>query len=730
MFSESKFSAKSEEALRLAHKCALSLGHSYVGSEHLLYGILSLGDGEAASSLIKRGVCRERLYLKIKATVGVGDASGGTLQGLTPRAQNIITAAFSEAEKAGSSYISTEHLLLGVLSTGDSTASKILAAFGVDPARLHSDIIAQNGHTERAQKERSSSEKLIRQFGRDLTAQARLGGTDPVIGREAEISRMMYILTRRGKNNPLLIGEPGVGKTAVVEGLARQIALGVVPDSLKKYRIISLDIPSIIAGTKYRGEFEDRVKNLLREVKVAGNIILFIDEIHIIVGAGAAEGAIDAANILKPSLARGEIKLIGATTNAEYRRYIEKDQALERRFQPVKVDEPSPAKTLEILRGIAPFYEAHHRLKISDDIIALAVSLSNRYLCDRYLPDKAIDLLDEASSRAAFSGVPLTEMHLRQVIFDRTGIPTVTEKEETPLSARLAKKVFGQDAAISCLCNAVLRAQAGLCDPNRPNGSFLFAGQSGVGKTELAKALSYELFGNRDAFIRLDMSEYMEKHTVSKLIGSPPGYVGYGEGGYLTDRVRRTPYSVILLDEIEKAHPDVLNLLLQILEDGQLRDSKGIFCSFKNAYIIMTTNIGAAALDASSQIGFLKDADTAKAKAMTQIKKTLSPELLNRIDQVIQFSPLDISSLEKVARAMVDKIILRAEENGINIQVEDAVILSLARRAAEKNQGARPLRRMLEEEILTKIAEKSLNGDVSKGIKCILCNDIPCFMHN
>jgi len=725
---EGKFSAKSEEALRLAHKCAASLGHSWVGSEHILYGIVAQGDSATASLLFKKGINREKLYLKIKDFIGCGDMFGPVTHGLTPCAQYIVTAAFSEACRAGCSYVSTDHLLLGILSRSDCGACRLLAALGADPTLLHEDISALCARDTYKQKEKQSSEKLIRQFAQDLTAMARYGSLDPVIGRDSEIRRMVCILSRRGKNNPLLVGEPGVGKTAVVEGLARQIAIGAVPDSLKKYRIFSLDMPSVIAGTKYRGEFEDRVKNLIREVKNAGNIILFIDEIHVIVGAGAAEGAIDAANILKPALARGEIKLIGATTNGEYRKYIEKDPALERRFQPVKIEEPTDTKTFEILKGLVPYYQAHHHLEIADEILSSAINLSSRYLTDRYQPDKSIDLIDEAASRANIDRVPLSQEHLLRVIADRTGIPLIENFEKPPLYHRLSEKIFGQDEAVLAICNAILRANSGLSDPNRPNGSFLFLGQSGVGKTELARTLAFELFG-KEKFIRLDMSEFMERHTVSKLIGAPAGYIGYGDGGYLTDKVRRNPYSLILLDEIEKAHPDVLNILLQILEDGILQDSSGNRCDFKNTVIIMTSNIGAKYLGGNYEIGFAKNHADRKAQVMSQLKTKLSPEFLGRIDEIIMFSPLDLPAFEKIARAMVDQIILRAESRGINIQVEDAVISSFARRAYEKKQGARPLRRMIEDEILTKIAEKSMSVDFPKSIKCILCNDIPSFMH-
>ena len=729
MYGNSKFSAKSEEVLRLAHKAAAMLGHSSVGSEHLLYGILARGDGIAASQLLKYGITREKLYLKIKSTVGFGDATESTPQGLTENARRTICRAFNYADKEGSEYINTDHLLLGIINGRESTACKMLTSCGVDLIRLQNELLTQSVHAS-AQNHKSNSEKLIRQFGHDLTSLAESGTLDPVIGREEEIDRMICILTRRCKNNPLLVGEPGVGKTCIAEGLAHRIIKGDVPDLLKNHRIISLDMPTVIAGTKYRGEFEDRVKNILREVKSNGKIILFIDEIHTIVGAGAAEGAIDAANILKPCLARGEIKLIGATTNGEYRRHIEKDKALERRFEPIKVNEPSRDKTLQILKGLAPIYSAHHHTEISEEIMLAAIDLSTRYLCGRHLPDKAIDLVDEAASRAAFEGVNVTEEHLIRAIFDRTGIPVVKSCDRKDLFARISKKVFGQDTAVRAVCNAVLRFSVGLSDEGRPFGTFLFLGKSGVGKTQLAKALAEEMFCEKDAFIRLDMSEYTEKHTISKLLGSPPGYVGYRDGGYLTDKVRRNPYSLILFDEVEKAHPDVLNILLQILEDGALTDSAGNFCNFKNTVIIMTSNVAGDLIDPDRKIGFLKDSSPSFATLTSHLKKRFSPELLNRIDDIVLFEPLSIESLEKIAEKQIAEVTSRCEKNGINIQIDPAIVTSLATRAFEQKQGARPLRRMIEQEIITKIAEIQASSPSTKSIDCILCNNIPYFMHN
>ena len=729
MFNNGKFSAKSEEVLRLAHKAAAMLGHSSVGSEHLLYGLLAQGDGLAAGQLLKNGITREKLYLKIKSTVGCGISSNAPVHGLSENARRIICSSFTHADKEGSDYINTDHLLLGILSGRDSTACKILASCGVDLARLQSELLTQSTHTS-SQNQKANSEKLIRQFGRDLTLLAETGTLDPVIGRDEEIDRMICILTRRCKNNPLLIGEPGVGKTCIAEGLAQRIASGNVPDLLKNHRIISLDMPTVIAGTKYRGEFEDRVKNIIREVRSNGKIILFIDEIHTIVGAGAAEGAIDAANILKPCLARGEIKLIGATTIAEYRRHIEKDKALERRFESIKVEEPSRDKALLILKGIAPIYSAHHRTEIGEEILLSAIDLSTRYLCDRRLPDKAIDLIDEAASRAAFEGRHICKEHLIQVISDRTGIPGVENYKNSDIFTRISEKVFGQESAVRAVCNSILRFSAGLSDENRPFGTFLFLGKSGVGKTHLAKTLAHELFGKAEAFIRLDMSEYTEKHTISKLLGAPAGYVGYRDGGYLTDKVRHNPYSLILFDEVEKAHPDVLNVLLQILEDGVLTDSTGNFCNFKNTVIIMTSNVAGDLIDPDRKIGFLKDTSSSSASLMSHLKTRFAPELLNRIDDIILFNTLTFEALEKITKNHIARVISRCEKNGINIQIDPSLITSFTHRTLEKNQGVRPLRQMIEDEIITKIAEIHINHPTVKSINCILCNNIPCFMHN
>lgn len=735
MFEDNKFTEGSEYSLRLAHECASTLGHTYVGSEHLLYGLVAQGEGAAAKLLLKRGISREPLARKLCETIGTGSAQNATPHGLTPRAKRVISAAYAEAVRSGSESVSTEHILMGILSEGESIATRLILSFGVDPGKLYNDLAASSAQSARPTREKSSNEKLIRQFGRDLTQAARIGSIDPVIGRDKEILNVICTLSRRGKNNPCLIGDPGVGKTAIVEGLALKIVSGEVPSALHNARIITLDMPSVIAGTKYRGEFEDRVKKILREVREIGNVILFIDEIHTIVGAGAAEGAIDAANILKPALARAEIKLIGATTYDEYRKYIEKDSALERRLQPIKVDEPSADEAFTILRGIRGLYERHHEVLISDEILKNAIDLSVRYINDRFLPDKAIDILDEAASRASFDTHTLSEDYIKRAISDRTGIPVEAldsnEKEKLiNLKNKLTERVIGQDEAIESLCRAVTKGRLGLSDPARPNGVFLFMGESGVGKTELAKSLADELFGSEEALVRIDMSEYMEKHAVSKLIGAPPGYVGYDGGGHLTEKIRKKPYSVVLFDEIEKAHPEVLNILLQVLEDGKLTDSLGKVADFKNTIVIMTSNIGSEHLSERAGIGFVENYGDKKAKAIKEIRKYLRPELVNRIDEVIVFNALKSAELAKIAYKMTGEIARRAREKGINIQIENEVIELIARRAEEKKGGARALRGIIDEEITVKLAEKLLRGDEKTSIKCILCNDIPSFMHN
>lgn len=798
MFFENKFTTRAESALRLAHEYAAAHGHGYVGSEHLLYGLVAEGDNAAARLLLRLGINREALGARLCGMLGTGTPGNQTPQGLTPRVKRIIESALSESTRMGNRYIGSEHLLLGILSEGDSVATRLISSFGVDLGRLYNDIILSfSGESApdprrdippaRQNREKTDSEgKLLRQFGRDLTEQARSGKLDPVVGREREISRMILILSRRSKNNPVLIGDPGVGKTAVVEGLAARIAAGNVPDTLQQRRIIMLDIPCMIAGTKYRGEFEDRMKNIMREVCRAGNIILFIDELHIIAGAGAAEGAVDAANILKPALSRGEIQLIGATTRQEYRKHIEKDAALERRFQPISVGEPSEEEAFEILCGLRGAYESHHGVAITDDAIRRAIALSVRYLNDRNLPDKAIDLMDEAASKARMSTLTppelirdlekqiaalcqqkeaailaqdfekaaalrdeeqkkqrerdefrsrwrtdkrflhaeITEAQIAEVVSDWTGIPVARMLEDererlANLPESLRRRVVGQEEAVCAVSAAVKRGRIGLSDPQRPIGSFLFLGPSGVGKTELARALCETVFGSERMLIRIDMSEYMEKHAVSRLIGSPPGYVGHDEGGYLTERVREKPYSVVLFDEIEKAHPEIFHILLQILEDGRLTDACGRLVDFKNTMIVMTSNIGAEHIGERARLGFSPESGLAqkevRARVLSALRHTFRPELLNRIDNMIVFHPLTHADLTQIARRMISETVERAHALDITLRIDDSVAQEFARRAFEEKDGARLLRRMIESEITSQVADAYLNGDLRSG---------------
>lgn len=798
MFYENKFTTRAENALRLAHECAASHGHSYVGAEHLLYGLVAEGDNAAARFLFRFGITREPLNARLCSMLGTGTPGNQTPQGLTPRVKRIIESAQAESTRMGNRYIGSEHLLLGILSEGDSTATRLIASFGVDLGRLYNDIMLsfagelpshphRDSSTVRQNREKSASDgKFLRQFGRDLTEQARAGKLDPVIGREKEISRMILILSRRSKNNPVLIGEPGVGKTAVVEGLAARIAAGDVPDTLLRRRIIMLDIPCMIAGTKYRGEFEDRMKNIMREITSAGNVILFIDELHMIAGAGAAEGAVDAANILKPALSRGEIQLIGATTRQEYRKHIEKDAALERRFQPIPVEEPSEEEAFQILCGLRSAYESHHGVAITDAAIRYAIALSMRYLNDRKLPDKAIDLIDEAASKARMNVLTppgrmreleaelstlcqrkeaailaqdfekaaalrdeeqkkqrecdsfrtqwhtdkrqlhaeITESQIAGVVSDWTGIPVArmlsNERDRlATLPEALRRRVIGQEEAVSAVASAVQRGRLGLSDPKRPTGSFLFLGPSGVGKTELARALCETVFGSERMLIRVDMSEYMEKHSVSRLIGSPPGYVGHEEGGYLTERVREKPYSVVLFDEIEKAHPEIFHILLQILEDGRLTDSCGRLVDFKNTMIIMTSNTGAEHINSQTQLGFGNEHGLAqkelRARVFSALRRTFRPEFLNRIDDIIVFHPLTQKTLIQIAERMISETIKRAQALNISLDIDDSVPLEFARRSYLGKEGARPLRRMIESEITNQIATAYLSGALSEG---------------
>ncbi len=790
-----KFTQKAERALNSAMGFASDLGHSYIGSEHLLLGLLEAPDSAAARILTYRGAKLEGVRDTVIEITGEGSPTPLSPTDMTPRLKKIIEGSALLSLQKGQGYIGTEHLLLSLCSDRDCVAVRILESLGVSQGDVVSDVEgyldSSPAKTARGiQRENDKSKgdsSALSQYGRDLTEEARRHRLDPIIGREKETERVIQILSRRTKNNPCLIGEPGVGKTAVVEGLAQRIAEGNLPDTLKEKRIIALDLSSMIAGAKYRGEFEDRLKKILREVERDPRVIIFIDEIHTIIGAGSAEGAIDAANIIKPALARAELQVIGATTLSEYRKHIERDAALERRFQPISVGEPSREETLRILEGLRVKYEAHHNLKISDEAMRAAVDLSLRYITDRFLPDKAIDLIDEAAARLRLkmftsppdqqrleeeiariegekaeaiteqnfelaaalrdredqlrqdyrllrdewekikddSELTLSEGDIADVLTQWTGIPAgkLVEDEGARLASledRLRARVIGQDRAIRAISSAIRRGRAGLSDPKRPIGSFIFAGQTGVGKTELCRALADALFGGENSLIRLDMSEYMEKHSISRLIGSPPGYVGYGEGGILTERVRRSPYSILLFDEIEKAHPDVFNLLLQILDDGVLTDSQGRRVIFRNCIVILTTNLGARREGEVGRVGFSSGGAQSGAKESEErvrvaLRSLFHPELLNRIDEIIVFSPLSDSDLEKIAALLLRDLCDRIENNGFFIEFDDAVARAVARVGKKDEYGARELRRAVTTMIETPFSEAMIRGEVSRG---------------
>ena len=801
-----KFTNRSNKAIEIANDIALELGHSYIGTEHILYGLAKEGNGIASKVLENQNVTADDILNKIEELIG-SDEPIENIVDFTPRTKRVVESAFIEARKLGYNFIGTEHLLIGILREGDCVATKILLDLNVNIPKLYNEIVKvinegedynssedslnnTNGGKRRG-KGSYNQTPTLNQFGQDLTKKAEEGKLDPVIGRKQEIERVIEILSRRTKNNPCLIGEPGVGKTAAVEGLAQKIASGDVPEILKDKRVVTLDISGMVAGSKYRGDFEERIKKALNEVKKAGDVILFIDEIHTIVGAGAAEGAIDAANILKPLLARGEIQLVGATTLNEYRKFIEKDAALERRFSPVTVNEPSEKDTIQILKGIRDKYEAHHNVKITDEAIEAAVKLSTRYVTDRFLPDKAIDLIDEASSKARLrtytepdslkelqeeiektknekeeavlnqkfekaaelrdtekalrdkfekeqskwknkntkSIVTITEENIAEVIANWTGIPAkkITEDENEKLKnleKELHKRVIGQNEAVEAVSKAIRRGRVGLKDPKRPIGSFLFLGPTGVGKTELSKALAEVLFGDENAMIRLDMSEFMEPHSVSKLIGAPPGYVGFDDGGQLTEKIRRKPYSVVLFDEIEKAHPDVMNMLLQILEDGRLTDSQGRTVNFKNTVIIMTSNLGARLITDRKQLGFTnkegeadskKEYEEIKKEVMAELKKELRPEFINRIDEIIVFHKLTDEDINQIIDIMLKEVVNRLKEQKYDIKFEPDVKDMIAKEGIDKNFGARPLRRTIQNLVEDKLAEDILDGKLVKG---------------
>ncbi len=744
MKNSARFTERASGAISASRDAAASLGHSYVGTEHLLLGIAAETESLGAKLLDGRGLGLAVLTRLVAAEEGSG-MPGAPEQGLTENALSAIERAADEARRLGHGYVGTEHLLLGLLRRQDCSAVRLLASAGCEPDALYTDILnifgspdSKPGRQEQGRSSqtplrppyRRTETRVLDQFSRDLTLIAGGGGTDPVVGREREISRVIQILSRRTKNNPVLVGEPGVGKTAVAEGLARKVARGEVPDTLKNRRIVTLDLASMLAGTKYRGDFEDRVKCIIKEVQRAGDVIVFIDELHTIVGAGSAEGAIDAANILKPALGRGEIQVIGATTPEEYRKHIEKDAALERRFQPVDVPEPDEQNCERMLRALRASLESHHGLVITDEAVSAAVRLSTRYICDRYLPDKAIDLLDEAASRVRLvSGAQarrtVEASDVADVVSAWTGVPasSITESESERLlrlEEALHRRVIGQDEAVSAVARAIRRGRVGLSDPRRPMGSFIFLGPTGVGKTELCRALAEAVYGDREALIRLDMSEYMEKHAVSKLIGSPPGYVGYGEGGQLTERVRRRPWSVVLFDEIEKAHEDVYNLLLQIMEDGRLTDSSGRRADFRSTIVVMTSNIGAKAITENRPaLGFCSGSANGDAavreEVMTQLRQTFRPEFLNRVDDTIVFRRLGREDVLKIARGMTDAVCGRMQALGVELHVGDEALSLLAERGFDPAYGARPLRRQISSLLEDPAADAILSGRVSAG---------------
>ena len=730
-----EFTGGAETALRLAQQCAAELGHSYVGTEHLLLGVVREAKGPGARILLSAGLTDRILRDALVRLIGLGTAGGLPTQGLTPRCRECLELALGEARRQQALRADTGHLLAGMLRQEDSAAKRVITAAGKDPRQLLGSAVPSFGTADRRRMDREerpvTSTKLLDQFSRDLTALAAAGELDPVIGREKEVKRTIEILSRRRKNNPALIGEPGVGKTAVAEALAIAIAERRVPRDLSGKRLVALDLSSMVAGTKYRGEFEERIKNILTEVRRAGDVILFLDELHTIVGAGSAEGAIDAANILKPALGRGDLQVIGATTTEEYRRYIEKDAALERRFQPVTVAEPSPPDAEAILQGLRPKYERHHRITISDAALSAAVRLSVRYLPDRRLPDKAVDLMDEAASlvrlREGFSPI-VTGEDVAQVVAGWTGIPTAaltgTETQRLlALEDTLSSRVIGQEQAVAAVCRAIRRGRVGLKEPDRPVGSFLFLGPTGVGKTELCKALAQALFGTEKALIRFDMSEYMEKHTVSRLLGSPPGYVGYEEGGQLTEAVRRRPWSVILFDEIEKAHEDVWNVLLQAMEDGTLTDAQGRKADLRNCVLILTSNVGAARITARGSLGFsmeesadgLRPQEQVERSVLEEVRRTFRPEFLNRLDETVVFHQLGPVQLTAIAGHLLSAFSQRLLALGVGFRVTDEALELLARAGLDPDYGARPLRRVIRAQVEDPAAELLLSGALPAG---------------
>ena len=735
MKNNERFTEKAEGAIEQARLASAGLGHSYVGTEHLLLGILSENAGLGAKLLRERGLSAHLLRGLIEEKTGTG-TPGAPAQGLTRHAWTAIEKAAGDAEHLGHSYIGTEHILLGILRQPDCAGARLIAAAGLDLNELYTDVMAVFGaggsrpHAEKPAPPklsvRHSETRVLDQYSRDLTQLAAAGALEPVIERGEEIKRSVQILSRRTKNNPVLIGEPGVGKTAVAEGIALYLLGGDAPESMAGKRLVSLDLPSLLAGTKYRGDFEERVKSVLKDVRKAGDVILFIDELHTIIGAGSAEGAIDAANILKPALGRGEVQIIGATTPEEYRRHVEKDAALERRFQPVRIGEPSPEQTLRMLQSVRRGLEKHHGVTIGDAALSASVRLSKRYINDRFLPDKAIDLIDEAAALVRVNGGGLVgAAEIAQVLSSWTGIPVQNlgadeSKRLRDMESILHKRVVGQNEAVCAVSRAIRRGRVGLSDPERPIGSFLFLGPTGVGKTELCRALSEAVYGEADALIRLDMSEYMEKHAVSKLIGSPPGYVGYEDGGQLTEKVRRRPYAVVLFDEIEKAHEDVWGLLLQIMDDGHLTDSTGRRVDFRNTVIVMTSNIGAGVLtEGRCRLGFAPESGTEdkalRERINAELKSTFRPEFLNRIDETIIFRRLDRGEIRSITERMVNTVSERFTALGMELKVPDCVIDELSRRGYDEKYGARPLRRTVQSVLEDSAADMLLDGSIGAG---------------
>ena len=792
---ESQYTKQAWKAFQIAKKAAAQFKHPYVGTEHLLWGLKKVYTGVAGQVLAQNQLDEEQMKKAMDVLISTPEQGmpGRKAVELSPRLEYILEESRNEAANFHSEKVGTEHMLIAMLKDGDCIAAKMLSTLNINVNKVFQDLLIAMGIDPReyaeSQKDGEGQGGIVEQYGTDLTLEAKEGRLDPVIGRQEEIGRVMQILSRRTKNNPCLVGEPGVGKTAIVEGLAIHIAAGMVPEEMKEKRILVLDLPAMIAGSKYRGEFEERMKRMIREVKSAGNIILFLDELHTIIGAGGAEGAIDAANILKPALARGEIQLIGATTLTEYRKYIEKDAALERRFQPITVEEPSEEESITILKGLQKKYEAHHKVQITDAALEAAVHLSCRYINDRFLPDKALDVLDESCSRVKLRGfkvpeniqkmeteckalgiakeeslkvgdieeasrlhneqkdlqkkleqakarfdkkntgkvVDVTEEDVMDVISAWTKIPLqrLSESESSrlqKLEKTLEKRVIGQHDAVVALSKAVKRGRVGLKDPKRPIGSFLFLGPTGVGKTELSKALAEALFGNEEDMIRVDMSEYMEKHSVSKMIGSPPGYVGHEDGGQLSEKVRRNPYSVILFDEIEKAHPDVFNILLQVLDDGHITDSHGRKVDFRNTVIIMTSNAGAKSIIEPKKLGFVQKEDAAqdykrmKANVMEEVKQIFRPEFLNRIDEIIVFHTLGTEEMQKIVGLMCKEVVNRAKEQlDLTLHIKDSVKKHIVEVGMDKKYGARPMRRAVQSQLEDKLAEAILNGEIYRG---------------